>query len=308
MPLRLPSEIVVEQFLPTVRAMLASALVERGFTQREVADRLGVTQAQVSRYVGGETPLAERFAEDDRTRETVERVADGFASGGMDDYEALAELFELVREFEDRGPICAAHEEAMPALAGLGCDLCVRGPDAELEAERAVLANVRRAVRAVERDPAFVPLVPNVGTNLGMALPDPADATDVAAVPGRVHAMRGRVHVPSNPEFGASEHVAAALLAATAVDAGVRGALNLATEDALLDAARDAGVDPLRFDPAYENRRGRLERRFRERGGVPRVCYHEGAFGTEPVAYVFGASAVDAVELAADLAAAAERE
>lgn len=121
MPLRLPSGVVAERFLPTARAVLATALADRGFAQDEVADRLGVAQAQVSRYVGGDVPVTDRFADDERTRATVERIADGFASGGMDDYEALAELLGLIRAFEDRGPICAAHEEAMPALEGMGC-------------------------------------------------------------------------------------------------------------------------------------------------------------------------------------------
>ncbi|MFB6156648.1 MAG: thiamine-phosphate synthase family protein, partial [Haloferacaceae archaeon] len=32
--------------------------------------------------------------------------------------------------------------------------------------------------------------------------------------------------------------------------------------------------------------------------GVPRVAYHEGAFGIEPITYVLGETAVDAVEAA----------
>lgn len=303
--LKLPSEIVAEQFLPTVRAMLARALVEREFTQQAVADRLGVTQAQVSRYVSGDSLVEERFAADERTRATVELIADGFASGRMDDYEALAELLGLVREFEDRGPICAAHEEAMPSLAGLGCDLCVRGADDRLETERDVLSNVRRAVRTLRSEPAMIPLIPKVGTNVGMSLPDPAGPTDVAAVPGRVHTIRGRLHVPSNPEFGGSENVATAVLASTAVEDGVRGALNIATADAFLAAAREAGFDPLEFDASYENRQERLEARFQERDGVPRICYHRGALGVVPVTYIFGESAAAAAELATGLAEAA---
>ena len=41
MVLRLPSEVVVERFLPTVRAMLTAEVSDRGFTQTEIADRLG---------------------------------------------------------------------------------------------------------------------------------------------------------------------------------------------------------------------------------------------------------------------------
>ncbi len=301
MPLRLPSEIVVEQFLPTARAMLAAELVERGLTQRAVADRLGVTQAQVSRYANGDVETEPRLAEDERMQETIARLADGFAADELDDYEALAELLALVETFEDRGPICALHEEAMPALAGMGCDLCVRGADTDVEAERAVLANVRRAVREFERSPEAAALVPNVGTNVGMALPNPADATDVAAVPGRIHTMRGRVHVPSNPEFGASEHVATTLLAATAVS-GTRGALNVVTDEAFLAAARAAGHDLLEFEPGYENRRERLEERFRERDGAPTVCFHRGEFGVEPVTYVLGETAADAARRTVELA------
>ncbi|WP_435067276.1 thiamine-phosphate synthase family protein [Haloplanus sp. C73] len=293
MTVQLPSEIVVERFLPTARSMLAAALAARGFAQREIADRLGVSQAAVSQYLAGERRDEPRFVDDPRMQATVERIADGFDDGTMDDYEALAELLDLVRAFEDRGPICAIHEEEMPALEGMGCDLCVRGRDQSMQAERDVLANVRRAVRRFSNASVVANHVPNVGTNVAMALPSASDETDIAAVPGRIHAMRGGVNVPANPEFGASHHVATTLLAATTADSAVRGAVNVATSDALLSAVPDdVAVDS--FDPEYEGRRARLDEAFES--GVPRVLYHEGAFGIEPITYVLGTSAVDAVE------------
>jgi len=307
MSLVLPSEIVVERFLPTVRAMLAIRLHDRGLTQQEVADRLGVTQAAVSKYVSGRATVEERFGEDPRTVATVERLADGLASGGMDGYDALAELLELVREFEDRGPICEVHEAEMPELRGLGCDLCVRGTDAAVAEEREALAGVRKAARVLATAPGMAGYVPNVGTNAGTALPDPADVADVAAIPGRIYAVGGRVEVPANPEFGASRNVATTVLAANGADPSIRGAVNLATRDDLLAAARDRGIDPLEFDADYEDRGERLREAFREHG-VPRVCYHRGAFGIEPITYVLGETAVEAAELAADLVAAASGE
>ena len=302
MSLRLPGEIVAERFVPTARAMLAVKLDERGLTQQEIADHLGVTQAAVSKHLNEDVVLEERFVENQRMIETTERIADGLSEGSMDEVDAMAELLGLVRAFEDRGPICELHEEAVPALQGLGCDLCVRGVDSEVLTERNVLTSVRKATRILAESTAFSEHVPNVGTNVGMALPDAADITDVAAIPGRIIRIHDRIEIPANPEFGASEHVAGTILAAMAVDPDVRGALNVSTSEAVLSAARDRGIEPLAFEPEYEDRRSRLESAFRERGSVPRVCYHRGAFGIEPITYVLGSTADEAAELAVALA------
>lgn len=305
MSLRLPSEIITEEVLPSLRAMLARALADRGLTQEEIAGHLGVTQASVSTYLAGDATTKPRIADHPRTTETVEGVAAGLASGRMDGYDALAEVLDLIRSFEDRGPICELHEEAMPELAGLSCDLCVRGPDTAVREEREALAGVREAARILSSSPGVAAFVPNVGSNVGTALPDAIGAADVAAIPGRIYAVGGRVEVPANPEFGASRHVATVALAAVDADSRFRGALNLATDDALLVAARDRGIDPLEFEADYEDRAERLESRFAERGAVPRVLYHCGAFGIEPITYVLGETGVEAAELAVDLIEAA---
>jgi len=307
MSLRLPSEIVVEDVLPTLRALLARELVDHGLTQEAVAGHLGVTQAAVSTYVSGNPDLAPPIVDHPRTAATVESVAAGLAGGEMDGYDALAEVLELVRAFEDRGPICELHEEAMPGLEGLGCDLCVRGTNPALRAERAVLDDVREAARVLATSPGVVAAIPNVGTNVGTALPGATGVADVAAVPGRIYEMDGRVEVPANPEFGASEHVATTILAAMATASDRRGAVNLATDDALLAAAKARGLDRTEFEAGYENRGERLVAQF-EDSGVPNVLYHRGAFGIEPVTYVLGETGADAARLAAELVGdAAER-
>ena len=303
MSLRLPSEIVAEQVVPTLRAMLATALADAGLTQTEIADHLGVTQAAVSTYVSGQVETAEPIRADPRTTDMVARVSQGLASGEMDDFDALTEVLALIHEFEDRGPICELHEAAMPSLQGLGCDLCVRGVDAELSAERAVLSDVRAAARSLATIPGIADLIPNVGTNIGMGLPDAASVADVAAIPGRIYVIGDRVEVPANPEFGASRHVATAVLAAMAVDPTMRGALNLATDERLLDGARDHGLDPVEFDPAYEDRRDRLRDLFEAREEIPSLIYHRGDFGIEPILYVLAPSATDAAELVTTLLA-----
>ena len=301
MSLVLPGEIVVDEVLPTLRAMLARELADNGLTQQEVASHLGVTQAAVSSYLSAEPDRTGPIAGNPRAQATVERIADGLARGTMDDYDALAEVLDLIETFEDRGPICELHEDVMPVLQGMSCDLCVRGTDQDREMERKTLANVRRGARLLSTADGVAAVIPNVGTNIGMALPDATEPTDVAAIPGRIYAMRGRVEVPADPEFGASKHVSTLILAARTVDPSVGGALNLATDDAVLTAARDRGIDPLQFDAGYDDRDQRLRERFQSYGEVPRVVYHEGAFGIEPITYVLGETAEDAAQLAVDL-------
>lgn len=301
MSLVLPSEVIVDTVLPTLRVMLARRLDNHDLTQQEIATHLGVTQAAVSSYLREDTTPESRIRNDPRTIETLDRIAAGIASGDLDEYDALADILSLITHLEDRGPICELHEESMPALQGLGCDLCIRGSDTDRDMERAVLTDVRKAARILATTPRMAAFIPNVGTNIGAALPDPTDITDIAAIPGRIYEMGGRVEIPSKPEFGASRHVATAILAAHTVDPAITSAVNLTTDEALLETAREAGIEPLEFDPEYDDRRDHLRNRFLEHGSVPRVCFHRGAFGIEPITYLFGESAVDAAERAADL-------
>ncbi|MEF8779024.1 MAG: thiamine-phosphate synthase family protein [Natronomonas sp.] len=308
MGLWLPQEIVTERVLPTLRTELATALLERGWTQRAVAEQLGVTQAAVSGYASGRGTVDERLTDDPRFGETVERLADGFDAGDLDDYEAMTEIIELIRSFEDRGPICAIHEDEMPVLEGLGCDVCVRGTDNAVAADRETLSNVRRAARTLQASDSIARFVPNVGTNVGMARPDPVGPADIAAIPGRIHAVRGRIEVPNNPEFGVSEHVSEMILTAHETDQAILAACNLRTDTKLLEAARERGIEPLAFEADYENRTERLRSQFEARENVPRLVYHEGAFGIEPITYVLGESAVSVAERVVDLVATSSAE
>lgn len=303
----LPSEIVVERFLPTFRALLAAELDDHGLTQQEIANHLGVSQPAVSKYVAGEVELEPLFLEDRRTKETASRLADGLAEGGMSKFDVLAEVMALVRALEDRGPICELHEEELPALQGLGCDLCVRGTDSDALEENEALHRVRRAVRVFKNLEYIERYVPNVGTNIGNALPEPEGVNDVAAVPGRIYTLRESIHVPAGPEFGASEHVSNALLVANRQNPDIRGALNIATKPEFLEAARNLGLEPTRFDAGYEERWLKLENLLEEKGSVPWVVYHEGGYGIEPVTYIYGSDAVDAVERTGEILHALNR-
>jgi predicted fused transcriptional regulator/phosphomethylpyrimidine kinase/predicted transcriptional regulator len=279
---RFVEEVVVERFLPTYRSMLAAALRERGLTQQEVADALGVSQSAVSKYGGGAVERTPAIAEDERVRETVERVADGLAEGGLDRVGALVESEVLVRRLE-ADVLARLHEEAMPELAGR--DHAIHDPERVRERER-TLAALRRGLDRVERMGGVATLVPAVGSNLVAAVPDPSDLGDVAGVPGRIVDVKGRATVPAEPEFGVSEHVGTVLLAAREAGSEALAAANVRYDEALVATLSTEGATPVEFDPADGLEAG--VRAALDRAPAADVLYHTGAFGVEPVVYLLG--------------------
>lgn len=286
--MRFAEEIVAGSFVPTWRSLLARRLHERGLSQTEIAALLGVSQSAVSKHLQGKLGADARLESEPRLLATVERVAKGLHERTLSPFQALLEAEALVRQFEDRGPICRIHEEEMPELQGLGCDICIRVGATSLLPEQAALQDLRAALRILEATPGLAPLVPHVGTNLARAVPGARDVSEVAAIPGGLFVMRGAVKVPAAPDFGVSRHVAEVLLAVLRAEPSRLACLNLAPAPGLLAAARAAGFRVEQVSPEMERRPASLA----FAGPVPDLFHHEGAFGIEPQAYLLAADAV----------------
>ncbi|WP_313692185.1 thiamine-phosphate synthase family protein [Halorarum halobium] len=298
--MRFIEEIVVEEFLPTVRSMLAGELRDRGLTQREVADVLGISQSAVSKYAHGEVGRREEILRDERVVALVERVADGLASGDMSPVAALVEFEVLVRELEDGDVLAELHEEAMPELADAEYDFVVHDPDSALRERERTLASLRRGLRTLTNTSGFAGLIPHVGSNLVECLPDATGIEDVAAVPGRIFDVKGRATVPGDPEFGVSEHVAGVLLSARAAGADVRAAVNITHDADIVATLEAAGHDCVAFDPDAPTDPVRAALSDREVAGTV-VVYQAGGFGIEPVVYVLGPDAASVVDVVREL-------
>lgn len=69
-----PCEIIVWQVLPVIRKELAKSLIENhGYSQRKVADKLGITESAVSRYLSGKRGKEEIF--DDKILNEIKKSA-----------------------------------------------------------------------------------------------------------------------------------------------------------------------------------------------------------------------------------------
>jgi len=293
--MRFIEEIVVDEFLPTLRSMLAEALRERGLTQHEVAEALGISQSAVSKYAHGEVERNERVLADERVGELVERVADGLAAGEMTQVQALVEAEVFIRTLERGDLLADLHEAAVPELAGRGGAFSVHDPDSELRVEEQVLASVRRGLRVLSNTRGVANLIPNVGSNLVECTPEAHHVDDVAGVPGRLFEVKGRVSVPGDPEFGASEHVATVLLAAREGGSEARATVNLRYDEHILEALETRGLESVAFDADYDDVGAAVGEAARAAPDAS-VVYQTGGFGIEPIVYVLAPSAEAAAE------------
>jgi predicted fused transcriptional regulator/phosphomethylpyrimidine kinase/predicted transcriptional regulator len=298
---RFAEEIVVDEFLPTFRSMLAEDLRERGLTQSEVADALGISQSAVSKYAHGDVAQTDRVREDERVVRLVEEIGEGLATGSMSQVQALVEVEVLIRRLEDHDLLAQLHEEAMPELEGHGGDFNIHDPEDELRSTERVLTSMRRGLRIVEATSGFSALIPAVGSNLCECLPDATGIDDVAGVPGRIFDVKGRATIPADPEFGVSEHVASVLLSARDHGHDARAALNLRYDPDLLDRLRDAGYATAEFDAEYDDLGTAIGDALAETPDAT-VLYHTGGYGIEPITYLLAESAEAAARIAREVA------
>ena len=167
-----------------------------------------------------------------------------------------------------------------------------------------VLEELQRAVEEVSTLRDFHSLIPETQTNFAYALPEAAGVSDVAAVRGRIVRI-GKTAVPASYiEFGASKHVASAILAFMTVQPAVRSAINIRLDKKLVSVCKSlfkVSSYDRQSEPARIKRKEGATVRWGTRAALaknPRaeVIYHTGDLGKEPMINVFGRTPGDVVE------------
>ena len=158
-----------------------------------------------------------------------------------------------------------------------------------------VLENVKEAVTMLKETLNFKNHIPEVGTNIGMAIADAESEHDVAAVDGRIIAAKEGVHAGC-VDFGVSSHVARLILTMMKHDKTKRSAINLKYSSELIEACEELGLTVSSFDRAKEPAGAKtMDWGVREASVVfsPDVVYDLGAVGKEPMVRIFGNTAVE---------------
>jgi len=173
----------------------------------------------------------------------------------------------------------------------------------EMERYR-VIQELKKALERLKEE-RIGHVIPEVSSNLGYALPYAEGIGDVAAFPGRIVRFKDSVATHSDPEFGASQHVANIILTVMKLDPEYCSAMNIRYSIENIAKLRRKGFLVGHFDRRLE------PRRVREREGsslewgvgevlkkmkrVPDFIYDEGDVGKEPMIRVLGRNPIEVV-------------
>jgi hydroxymethylpyrimidine kinase/phosphomethylpyrimidine kinase len=161
-----------------------------------------------------------------------------------------------------------------------------------------VRENVKEAVRMLKRTLNFKNFVPEVGTNIGMAIEGAESEFEVAAVDGRIVLTKEGIHMGC-VDFGVSNHVARMILAMMKQDKEKRSAINIRYSAKIIEACKELGMKISSFEREKEPTDVKtMDWGVREASVefYPDVIYDLGAVGKEPMVRVFDNTAVKVVE------------
>jgi hydroxymethylpyrimidine/phosphomethylpyrimidine kinase len=181
----------------------------------------------------------------------------------------------------------------------VGKGLPVTNPLAPMyrDAQRyAALVELQAAVDRLATMQGFAGFIPETATNFVYAISDAAGPQDVAAVRGRIVRSGDSVVPVSRVEFGASRHMADAVLVCMKARPSTRSVINIRYDSKLIAACKS------RFSVSSYDRSKEPEGTRRKEGSSVSwgtaaalaknpeadVIYHKGATGKEPMITVFG--------------------
>ena len=160
-----------------------------------------------------------------------------------------------------------------------------------------VIQELKRAV-GILKEEKIGHLIPEVSSNLGYALPQAEGIGDVAAFPGRIVRFKESVATHSDPEFGASQHVANIILTVMKFDPEYCSVMNIRYSKVNVAQLRRKGFLVGHFDRGLEPKRvkekegsslewgvGEVLKKMKR---VPDFIYDEGDVGKEPMIRVLG--------------------
>jgi len=110
-----PQEIEIWFVLPAIRRELAKSLINYGLTQKQIAEKLGITDAAVSQYLNSKRAKEIEFDQElnKKIKEAAKRIIDS-------KYNLIEEIQAICNLFKKRKLMCKVHKKH-----GITCKICL---------------------------------------------------------------------------------------------------------------------------------------------------------------------------------------
>jgi len=304
-----PCEMMVKDFLPSVRGLLIHSLRGAGYSQSSIARFLGVTQSAVSQCLSkDEKHYVSSLLSMGLKKEEVETLVNLLMEDITKSPERANEtLYSFWNTLLSEGRLCDFHRSIYPQLSS--CEICLTPISKHIHDvdKLEVLKTLEEAVFRIEQSNFFKYIMPQVSVNVVYSIKNPSSIHDVAGVPGRIVKVGERVKAVGKPIFGASQHMANVLLAVNSFKRSVRAAINIRNDDKVKQVIREVNLP----HAVVESRGGRLAEddvissvaeAYRRLDTIPAAVFHDGGLGYEPATYIFGENPIQVTLIAENVA------
>lgn len=174
------------------------------------------------------------------------------------------------------------------------------------------IENLEKAIHILQKYPEFSELIPEVRSNIVMAIPDAHDIKDVAGIPGRITVVHGTPRAFMKPEFGVSSHMARLVLSVMKHNPKKRSAMNIKYNQTIIDICKKLGLRISFYDrkdepESIQKMEGGtipwgVDYAVNKLGDVPDIIFHQGAWGKEPSIALIGTDAIEVAKMAVCIA------
>ncbi len=298
-----PCEMMMETFLPSMRALVSRRLSAEGFSQGRISRLLGITQASVSHYLSSDPGEVYRnLSTASISREEAERYSSILAEDvKKSPIYAVSTLYSIWSGILGRGRLCTFHRQSYPFLSE--CDVCMRTFGTREASGTGAREEVSRAAELLESSASFVHVMPEVSVNIAYAPGEAMTPEGVIAIPGRIVKVRSAARSLSRPEYGASSHLAKVLITVRRVRKDIHAVMNIRFDAKMAAVVRRLGLRSIKTgmeyprgaeDPVAEGIRLKLATTRKEFDTI----IDKGGPGLEPSLYLLGSDPVRVARLA----------
>ncbi len=120
-----PYEIASKSVIPAIRGMIARGLIEKNFTQAQIAEALGITQPAVSKYFWDKRGRAIDFDHRDDVKNMTNVITRGIAAKKLDMIQVANMIKEICDYVMRSGYMCDLHFEVDPQIKDSNCKICM---------------------------------------------------------------------------------------------------------------------------------------------------------------------------------------